>query len=437
MFNRLTYPFLALLFTLVFLPLQLLSQSSFSGYYRFESGILTQKNGEFVFNRNSIQPTFRHQNSDYSLNLSLQLRHHLQSDETFSPEFRLREAYLDLNRKHIDLRIGQQMIVWGRADAAQIHDILTPMDLSEFLTQDFTDLRTGVTALNLTYYFTNNSFQLVGIPVFLPSKLAPPGSRWSIWPTENVDFVDTQIPNARLKNSQFAFRWNNRSSLNWDVDVSFYSGYDPNPVLEKQITTFIPEPRLQISPEYKRNTAIMMGAEFRVNQHLILTTEQVLWTNTRFDDLPVSLRESNQVDLDELNEAQNSRFLANSPSIQSLWGMRFPLAKGNLSLQFIMEYITKHKVTMLQNKAHHTGSILYTRTSTDERWNFRILSRYHLKGNDAWVNPDATYAGFDGLRISAGGHLFYGDQPEPYYGHLTFHNFNSNSFAYLKLTAYW
>lgn len=402
--------------------------------------MLTNDAGGFLFNRNILQPEFRHQTTGYSINLALQLRQNLNSDNDLSPEFRLREAYLDIKGAHIDFRIGQQMIVWGRADAAQIHDIITPMDLSEFLTQDFTDLRTGVTAVNITYYRPNNSFQLIIVPFFSPSTLAEPGSRWNIWPTENVEYLDTIYPTATIPNAQLALRWNNRSSLKWDVDVSFYSGYNPNPALAKRLATFFPEPSLEITPEYKRNSAFMLGAEYRVIPNLILTSEQIIWTDTYFDDLPESLRGSNQnssIDFNALTQAQNSEFLSRSPYIQSLWGLRFPFIKGNLSLQYTLEYIFDHKPSMLQNKTHHIGSFLYTRTSGDERWNFRFLSRYHLNGNDAWISPDVTFSGIDGIRISSGGHIFTGNEPDPFYGHLTFQNYSENSFIYLKLTAYW
>lgn len=439
MFYRLTYPKLVSILALLILPLQVLSQSSFSGYYRFESGVLTNDDGNFLFNRNILQPEFRHQSSAYSLNLALQLRQNLGSDDILAPEFRLREAYIDIKGTSFDLRFGQQMIVWGRADAAQIHDIVTPMDLSEFLTQDFTDLRTGVTAINLTYYLQNNSFQFVVIPVFQPSRLAESGSRWSAWPTENVDYAEVEYPTANIANAQFALRWNNRSSLNWDFDVSIYSGYYPTPALTKRVTKFIPEPRLQVTPEYKRNSALMIGAEYRLNQNLILTSEQAFWTNTYFDDLPETLRgtQNTSIDFDEFTQAQDNEFLAKSPYLQSLWGLRFPFMKGNLSLQYTLEYVVDHNPSMLQNRTHSIGSLLYTRTSNDEQWNFRFLSRYHLNGNDAWISPDVTYSGIDGFRVSSGGHIFAGDKPDPFYGHLTFQSFAENSFIYLKLTAYW
>lgn len=440
MFFRLTYPKLVLLISVLFFPVAALSQQSFSGYYRFESGLLTSSSGEFLFNRNIIQPEFRHQGTDFSLNLAVQVRQRLDSQQSLSPDFRLRDAFVDFRREKFDLRIGHQTIAWGRADASQIHDFITPLDLSEFLTQDFTDLRTGVTATNLTYYRENNSFQLIFIPVFNPSELSPPESRWSAWPTDEVLYNETTKPEPAIKNAQIAARWNNRSRINLDIDVSLYSGFNPTPSLSKRIVAFFPSPDIEVKPVYKRNHAVLLGAEYRVNQHLVLTSEQALWFSTHFDELPSTLRGSIDgitFDPSLLVSIQQSDFLTQSPYLQSLWGLRFPFVTGTLSMQYTLEYIAKHTPSMLQNKYHHTGSLLYTRNTTDERWNLRLLSRYHLDGKDTWVNPEVTFAGIDGIRVSSGSHLFFGNEPDPFYGHLTFYQFRNNSFIYLKLTAYW
>jgi hypothetical protein len=188
-FFRLTYPVIVLFISLLFSVQLLHAQSSFSGYYRFETGILTNSSPEFLFTRNIVQPEWTHKGSSYNLFISSQFRQNVSTLVTDSPDFRLRQAYAAFKSAHFDLRIGKQMIVWGRADANQIHDILTPMDLSEFLTQDVTDLRSGVTALNLTYYRTSNNFQAIIMPVYSASTLAEPGSRWSAFPDLPVSYT--------------------------------------------------------------------------------------------------------------------------------------------------------------------------------------------------------------------------------------------------------
>uniref|UniRef100_UPI0035A15820 DUF1302 family protein n=1 Tax=Prevotella heparinolytica TaxID=28113 RepID=UPI0035A15820 len=53
----------------------------------------------------------------------------------------LREAYIDHSEDHWALRLGRQLVIWGAADGVRITDLLSPMDLTEFLAQDYDDIR--------------------------------------------------------------------------------------------------------------------------------------------------------------------------------------------------------------------------------------------------------------------------------------------------------
>ncbi|WP_019186619.1 DUF1302 family protein, partial [Prevotella conceptionensis] len=61
----------------------------------------------------------------------------------------LREAYLSYANAHVDLRAGRQVIIWGVADALRLTDQISPMDYTEFLAQDYDDIRTPVNAFRL------------------------------------------------------------------------------------------------------------------------------------------------------------------------------------------------------------------------------------------------------------------------------------------------
>jgi hypothetical protein len=50
-----------------------------------------------------------------------------------SLNFRMRELYMDMNFKKFDVRIGRQQVVWGKADGVFITDIVSPLNLTEFL----------------------------------------------------------------------------------------------------------------------------------------------------------------------------------------------------------------------------------------------------------------------------------------------------------------
>jgi len=95
----------------------------------------------------------------------------------------LREAYAYYSDQHWDLRAGRQIIAWGVADALRLTDIISPMDYTEFLAQDYDDIRIPVGALRLRYSREKWSFEAVAIPVSsffeLPTDNDNP---WSIGP---------------------------------------------------------------------------------------------------------------------------------------------------------------------------------------------------------------------------------------------------------------
>ena len=116
--------------------------------------------------------------------------------------FQLREAYAYYSDDHWDVRAGWQIITWGVADALRLTDIISPMDYTEFLAQDYDDIRIPVGALRLRYSREKWCFEAVAIPVSsffeLPTDDKNP---WSVGPLPIGD-----EPNHRLSNMEYGGR---------------------------------------------------------------------------------------------------------------------------------------------------------------------------------------------------------------------------------------
>lgn len=97
--------------------------------------------------------------------------------------FQLREAYGYYSDEHWDLRAGRQIIVWGVADGLRLTDIISPMEYTEFLAQDYDDIRIPVGGLRLRYSREKWSMEAVAVPVSsffeLPTDDKNP---WSVGP---------------------------------------------------------------------------------------------------------------------------------------------------------------------------------------------------------------------------------------------------------------
>lgn len=116
--------------------------------------------------------------------------------------FQLREAYAYYSDEHLDLRAGRQIIAWGVADGLRLTDIISPMDYTEFLAQDYDDIRIPVGGLRLRYSREKWSFEAVAIPVSsffeLPTDAENP---WSVGPLPIGD-----EPSHRLCNMEYGGR---------------------------------------------------------------------------------------------------------------------------------------------------------------------------------------------------------------------------------------
>lgn len=101
--------------------------------------------------------------------------------------FCLREAYWDYRASNWGLRAGRQLVIWGAADGVRITDLVSPMDMTEFLAQDYDDIRMPVNGIRFFLYNDKIKFEIVVLPVFegfvLPVET---GNPWNILPANTL-----------------------------------------------------------------------------------------------------------------------------------------------------------------------------------------------------------------------------------------------------------
>ena len=90
----------------------------------------------------------------------------------------LREAYLSYTKGNLDLRVGRQIVIWGVADALRLTDCVSPIDYTEFLAQDYDDIRMPVNGLRAKYTLGAITAEAVCNPVtnfaVIPTDLRNP-----------------------------------------------------------------------------------------------------------------------------------------------------------------------------------------------------------------------------------------------------------------------
>ena len=121
--------------------------------------------------------------------------------------FSLREAYGYFSVGNWDIRAGRQIVTWGVADAMRLTDIISPMDFTEYLAQDYDDIRVPVTGIRVKYIKPSWAAEIIAVPV--PSFFELPidkSNPWAIsFPGVNQPYlIDVNnVPAKRLCNSEY------------------------------------------------------------------------------------------------------------------------------------------------------------------------------------------------------------------------------------------
>ena len=222
------------------------------GRFRFNTRYYVDQ-GSFGESPISVYPEvkldFLYQNRNSDLFASLQFT----QDVLFNDlDNIIDEAFLRLYYDRFDLEVGFMKVVWGPGDETHVVDVLTPMDYSDFVNQDYIDRKLAEAMFKLNWKFTGGSvLEMVYLPVFTPDTYPLEGP----WVPYNLRELleggldpDTDViyPNTNtLEYGQFAARWN-KAPGRLDLGALYYYGYFREPSIDYS-KLVPPDPKAYIS----------------------------------------------------------------------------------------------------------------------------------------------------------------------------------------------
>ncbi len=201
----------ALLATAVSLPAQTGMDLSVKGFVDSYHALRTETPGDWMSSRTRVRSEFRLEKDNGGVFLSANLVYNALLKDLSG--FQLREAYAYWGSSRWDIRAGKQIISWGVADGLRVTDLISPMDYTEFLAQDYDDIRVPVGALRVRYLRNAWSLEAVLVPVpeffKIPTDPANPWSLGTLPPEVR--------PDPTIKNMEYGVRL---SSFLGGVDFS-------------------------------------------------------------------------------------------------------------------------------------------------------------------------------------------------------------------------
>ena len=206
-----------------------------NGYVRgdvFAGKVMDQDAAEMKANYGELALQLRTAKSTFGDGFAdARVRYGLQGDQqgTFLD---LREAYVNAYVGPFDLRLGKQIIVWGRADALNPTNNLTPVDF-RIRSPLEDDIRLGNVGARAFLRLWVMRLEGVWMPTYLPTEL-PPVSLPAV-----VQFGPTTFPSQDLRNGTAAGRLHLELPA-FEMSISYLHGYAPLPGLTLNTIRFDP-----------------------------------------------------------------------------------------------------------------------------------------------------------------------------------------------------
>jgi hypothetical protein len=339
-----------------------------------------------------------------------------------SLDFRLREIYLDLYFKSVDIRIGKQQIVWGKADGVFITDIVSPLNLTDFLMPNFDEIRIGVYAAKVDYYFGNSTIEAIWKPIMASNVFPGPGSIWYIPPDfpapPTFDYSKEKITPS-FENSEIYLKYSlTTSPIDFDIMAAYTWDATPSMYVEKEfdIDTSTNMPVLSgllITPEHHRLT--VAGGSFTSTIKSFVIRGEAAYYNGKYFQTTDPLAPGALTQKDYLHYVV---------------GLDYGVGHLKLSAQFIQRYIFDYNDFLTNEEFENTMTFLARYDAMRETLHFELFSYVGLNYGDALIRPKITYDFSDSFAIILGSNIFVGDERG------TFGRYNKNSMLYTKFTYY-
>jgi hypothetical protein len=411
------------------------AQADVTGFARTYLGLTPIDGPEWRVARTSVR-------LDTDLRLSsVRLFGSVQADENrlqraIDARLTVREVYADARTGPIDLRLGRFLHTFGRSDGVILSDVFSSYDLSEFLTQDPTDLKRAIDGLRLSAQFGANSIQLLASP-FKPVSSLPEGE-WSV-----ADEAVNGIPVSTLSRGNKAFDpgpmraallLSLRPTLDWDVDLAVGHWSYPVDSYAKTLEFMSMGPftfptRVNLENRTSHSVLAIASTEYRATPILGLTAEAAWWMDRETDILPT--------EMSALVAENPNRFLRSAPFVQTLFGAKTVWMGINASAQVFVEHFLREPESMMADRTVVGGSFSLFRRFWYDDLTLRLFTRIQHDPSGFWANPEALYRVSDSVQLRLGGHHFGGPIQSANDPTFSFSRYRPNSFLYTKLAYYW
>jgi len=319
----------------------------------------------------------------------------------------LRELYTGYKSQKLDIILGNQIVVWGRADGFNPTNNVSPQDYF-FLSADPDDQRQSNFMFRLNYRpVSGMKIELIGIPFYKMSVY-----RFDL--IQMGDFVsigEDIIPEKKLTNGTLAVR------IDFDYpaaggSISWFNGYDPYHGYKiTSIDQASGQPVVNLASVAYRKTTV--GADFAVPAGNWIIRAEAAYNRT--------------------DNPENEMFIPN-PDLSYVAGLETSMAGFAIVGQYIGKYtfdfsplvlpdpginaemidyesrLFNRKLFNQQEKTNHALSLTITRSFAHEILLAECTAYYNFTSEEWFIRPKLTWKISDALSAAAGGNYMKGKE---------------------------
>ncbi|NCC99086.1 MAG: hypothetical protein EOL95_05190 [Bacteroidia bacterium] len=323
----------------------------------------------------------------------------------------LREAFFRYNTEKWDLKVGRQIITWGVADGIRVTDLVSPMDYTEFLAQDYDDIRIPENGFRLKYLHPKFNVEGVFIPVAeffqLPLSAENP---WSVMSSITMPYSlnMNDIPAKKLSNAEFGGRISFFLS-GIDVSLSALHTWNKMPVINKSLS--VNSDSLYMKAHYERLD--MIGADMSVPLgKFVIRAEVAAYLG----------------ELQELDMPVNLDATIRKNTYNGLLGLDFyPGNDWTVMVQYYHKYISDYDEIISVKKNSGLVTFNISKKLLQTTMTLSSFTYYDITYNSFYNRTSVDYALTDQIHLTGGYDWFHGEK-----GSFAMYKNNSEYFVKFK-----
>ncbi len=305
----------------------------------------------------------------------------------------LREFYLDLHFKILDVRAGRQIVRWGVVEGARVTDEINPLDFQEFILREVNDRYIPLWMVKNDLYLGDTTIEALWIPDL---RTHEPAARESEW--EQFRFLPGMIrPAKTVRNSEWAVRVS-RLVGGWDLSGSYFSTWDDFPVAFRVVEgagQFGVSPALAFTPRVGRLG--IWGGTLSKSLGRVIVNAEAAWVQDKF----FGTRLGTVGTQPQFGEVKKDYF-------KYAVGVDFSLFATDLSFQVLQHRIPEWQPNMIQDKVDTVYGFFGRKELLHNRLTAQLLTLFFLNDHEWLIRPRMEYAVSERVKLSAGSDVLLG-----------------------------